>query len=307
MAMKKFSVHDLDAIKAYYNQHGYVVVGNILNLLAIDAVLAAYEEIKYNKYFLYFSQSVHLPLRPELTREGYIKESMQDPAKLKFFPQFSGAIMACLVDPNVVNVISTISGTPKQTMKQSMFFDLSTGTIEHQDHWYLDSNPPGKMIAAWYALEDIHEDAGCFFVLPGSHQHGVIENSGESGDTKHDAFVQQIQKKIAQFGYEYRSCPLKKGDVLFWHPYLIHGAYSNKDPQYSRKSLTAHFQPSHLEHLYRGKLPAQRTVHPDVKMGGRTGGYLWNAKLYADYFINKLTRRKEAVMDMRRQSHSLTE
>lgn len=304
--MEKFSVHDSDAINAYYNQKGYVVVSNILNPAAIDSVLEAYEKIKHNKYFLYFSQSIHLPLRPEITCEGYIKESMQDPAKLKFFPKFSGAIMKCLVDENVVKVISDISGTSKQTIKQSMFFDLSTGTIEHQDHWYLDSNPPGQMIAAWYALEDIHEDAGCFFVLPGSHKHGVIKNSGESGDAKHDVFVQEIRKTIEKNRYEYQICPLKKGDVLLWHPYLIHGSYSNQNPQYSRKSLTAHFQPSHLEHLYRGRIPARKTLHPDVEMGGMTGGYLWNAQLYASYLMNKLTRRREAIMDMRRKSYSFT-
>lgn len=304
MTIKKFSIHDLDEIKKYYDDQGYVVVDNLLNHSVINAILEAYEKIKYNKYFLYFSQSVHLPLRPELTHEGYVKESMQHPAKLKFFSRFSGSIMKCLVDTNVIKVIGEISGTPNQTIKQSMFFDLSTGTVEHQDHWYLDSDPPGKMVAAWYSLEDIHEDAGCFFVVPGSHKKRAIESAGESGFSDHNIFVKEIQKTIEENSYDHRICPLKKGDVLFWHPNLIHGAYSNKNPQYSRKSLTAHFQPSHLDHLYRGKLPARKTLNPNVQMSGLLGGYLWNTKLYVDYFISKLMRRREAIMDMRRKNYS---
>ena len=36
---------------------------------------------------------------------------------------------------------------------------------------------------------------------------------------------------------------LKKGDVLFWHPFTIHGSWNQKNELYSRKSLTAHYHP----------------------------------------------------------------
>ena len=36
---------------------------------------------------------------------------------------------------------------------------------------------------------------------------------------------------------------LKKGDVLFWHPYLIHGSYNQTNSKFSRKSITAHYHP----------------------------------------------------------------
>lgn len=301
----KFSLQDLRSIKDYFDQQGYVVLENILNPAKIDAVLQAYEDIKYRKSFIYFSQSVHLPLRPELTPEGYIRESIENPAKLVFFPHFSGSVLNCLVDENISLALSTLSGMVSHTMKVSMFFDFSTGTIEHQDHWYLDSDPPGQMIAAWYALEDIHEDAGCFFVLPESHKGEAITRVGALDDMPHHDFVNAVQQIIQENSYEYRSFPLKKGDVLFWHPYLIHGAYNNKNPKFSRKSLTAHFQPSHLPHLYQGKLPTQKTPNPNIQMAGLTKGYVWNARLYLTYFINQLTQ-KTAVMDMRRKNYPLS-
>jgi phytanoyl-CoA hydroxylase len=306
MAIKKFSLLDERGIKDYFAQQGYVVLENILNPASIDAVLGAYEVVKHHKSFIYFSQSVHLPLRPELTTEGFMKESMENPAKLVFFPGFSGSVLNCLVDETVSQTLNILSGSPSHTMKVSMFFDLSTGTIEHQDHWYLDSDPPGQMIAAWYALEDIHEEAGCFFVLPGSHKGAVIESIGDSSYPNHDDFVGAIQRIIQENQYKYRSFPLKKGDVLFWHPYLIHGAYDNQNPHYSRKSLTAHFQPSHLKHLYQGQLPTQKTPNPNIQITGPTKGYVWNARLYLNYYLNQLTRKTEAVMDMRRKQYSAT-
>jgi len=50
-----------------------------------------------------------------------------------------------------------------------MFFDQSVGTIEHQDSWYLDTEPAGRLIGVWYALEEIDRNSGPFFVVPKSH------------------------------------------------------------------------------------------------------------------------------------------
>jgi phytanoyl-CoA hydroxylase len=190
-------------------------------------------------------------------------------------------------------------------MMQNMFFDKSTGTIEHQDHYYLDSNPPGQMTAAWYALEDIHEDAGCFFVLPGSHKGKVIERARNSDFLDHDAFVKEIGELIEEGRYEYRSFSISKGDVIFWHPYTIHGAYNNKDPRYSRKSLTAHYYPSHLKSLYCTKSPNLRaSVNPKVVIQtSKEGPKISNAKLYLQALVNYLKGRGPDY-DMRRDTYA---
>ena len=44
-------------------------------------------------------------------------------------------------------------------------FDRATGTIDHIDTWYLDTEPMGHLIAAWVALEDI-DGQGEFHVYP---------------------------------------------------------------------------------------------------------------------------------------------
>ena len=64
----------------------------------------------------------------------------------------------------ISNVLQEILESNKFVNWQNMLFDRSTGTIDHADTWYLDTNPRGKMIASWIALEDINESAGRFFV-----------------------------------------------------------------------------------------------------------------------------------------------
>lgn len=250
-------------------------------------------------------------MRPNITPEGFIKESMEDVTNLKLFPRFSKAILKCLIDENISTILNILSGTSSHTLAQSIFFDKSIGTIEHQDHYYLDSNPPGHLIGVWYALEDICEEAGCFFVLPGSHKGKVIEHEKMVSKKKgveqhfpdHDEMRQKILNLIQEHNYQYQSFPLNKGDVIFWHPYTIHGSYKNQNPQFSRKSFTAHFYPSHLGRL-RGKTPKlKQSDNPNILIrGDEIKLFARNIKLYTTYLLNQLTDQKP-LMDMRRESY----
>ena len=305
MALEKFSIGEEANIKNYYDGHGYAIVKNLLPHPKIDDLMNSYEVVKHSQSFVYFAQDIHIPTRPKLTPEGFMENSMLNPASLKLWKQFSQPLEECLVDEGISQILNVLSGGSNYVMMQNMFFDKSTGTIEHQDHYYLDSNPPGKMVAAWYALEDIHEDAGCFFVLPDSHKGKVIERSNTSNFSEHDNFVQEIKSLINEGKYEYRSFPLKKGDVLFWHPYTIHGAYNNRDPHFSRKSLTAHYYPSSLQPMYAEKLPASRkTTNPTITIvDSQLECYVSNAMHYLRYVANYI-KGKGADYDMRRDSYS---
>ena len=123
-----------------------------------------------------------------------------------------------------------------------MLFDKSTGTIDHADTWYLDTNPRGNMIAAWIALEDIHKSAGRFFVYPKSHKLNIPENINKTIKDNY-LYAKFMNKFVKENNLKKFAPAMKKGDVLFWHPFTIHGSLSQTDNKYSRKSLTAHYHP----------------------------------------------------------------
>jgi phytanoyl-CoA hydroxylase len=305
MFLKKFSVRERSEIKEYYDLYGYVILENLSSHFKINTFLNFYEKIKRSNLFVFSSQDTHLAVRPRLTPEGFIENSMFNPASLKLWRTFSQSVEDCLVDEHVIEALSMLSGVTNHVMMQNMFFDKSTGTIEHQDHYYLDSDPPGKMIAAWYALEDIHEDAGCFFVLPGSHKGKVLERDNASDFSDHDTFIKTIKDLINEGKYEYRSFPLSKGDVLFWHPYTIHGAHNNRDPRFSRKSLTAHYYPGNLKPFHADSMPkVRKTVNPNVViLGSELKAYVSNARHYLK-FIENYVKGKGPDYDMRRSSYT---
>jgi len=311
-SITKFFPDNKTEIKEYYQSQGYVVIKNILSHEKIDNFIEQYQKVKRNKLFIYYSQSLHLPLRPKITSEGFIEESIERVRDLIFFPRFSKSVSNCLIDRKISDLLSTISGSSNHTLWQNMFFDKSTGTVEHQDHYYLDTDPPGSLIGAWYALEDIHPESGCFFVIPGSHKGSVIGHKNLSSDIEgikslapeHDEMRKKIMNLIREHKCEYKAFPLNKGDVLLWHPNTIHGAYANTNPKFSRKSFTAHFYPSHLKRL-NAKTPwLKQSSNPNISIrANELRVYAWNAKQYAVYFLNKL-RKQKAVVDMRRQSYT---
>jgi phytanoyl-CoA hydroxylase len=311
-SITKFTVDEATNIKEYYYSQGYVVIKSLLCHEKIDNLIKQYEKIKLSKFFIYYSQSVHRPLRPRITPEGFIEESIERPSHLKFFPGFSKATLNCLVDPEISDVLSILSGSFSHSLWLNMFFDKSPGTVEHQDHYYLDTNPPGNLLGVWYALEDIHPDSGCFFVVPGSHQGEVISRKNSSLKKEgiealvpeHDEMRKKIMNLIREKNYKYKAFPLDKGDVLFWHPYTIHGAYNNSNPQFSRKSLTGHFYPSHLEKLYDKTPLLKRSPNPNILIRRNDlRVYGWNIKQYAIYFLNQL-KGQESIIDMRRKSYT---
>jgi ectoine hydroxylase-related dioxygenase (phytanoyl-CoA dioxygenase family) len=153
---------------------------------------------------------------------------------------------------------------------QDMAFDRSTGTIDHLDSWYLDTEMPGGLVGAWLALEDIHMESGPFFVCPGSHHLGAITKR-EAPD--HESFLACVQKRIKDNCLDKVPMLLKKGDLLLWSSLLIHGAFSpSAAPCFSRKSLTAHFYPLGLrrndalgDRQFRSDLKCLRqTRHPRI-------------------------------------------
>ena len=123
-----------------------------------------------------------------------------------------------------------------------MLFDKSTGTLDHADTWYLDTKPRGKMIAAWIALEDIQEPAGRFYIYPKSNKLEILENINRK-IKDHYSYAKFMDEFVRNNNLKLYAPEMKRGDVLFWHPFTIHGSLSQKDSKYSRKSITAHYHP----------------------------------------------------------------
>ncbi len=296
----KFSVRDATGIREHYTQNGYVVIRGLLERPLIEAFMVEYERIKRSHVFVYHAQSTHRAIRPELNEHGFIRESMLNASRLAAFGSFSDAIKQCIYGRAVSDALYALDGHERHVSWQDMFFDLSTGTIEHADTWYLDTDPPGSVVGAWFALEDIDPRAGAFFVMPGSHRVAPLDKAHYA---EHEAFRKATLKFVDEHGFRAKGMAIDQGDVILWHPFLIHGAFSNQDPRFSRKSLTAHFFPYGARRHAMASTPLEPTFNPNMYRVKHPNDAMRNVLLYARFLFD-LMRGRTAKMDMRRKSYS---
>jgi phytanoyl-CoA hydroxylase len=246
--LHSFALNEESNIKEYYYENGYVVVRNVITNEQILSFMEIYEAFKSLSSYCYRSQDTNRVEQVKVDDHGFLEHSILNPTKLIFQKKISNAVSNIIYSPSVTQLLAELSGCSRHYVRQTMFFDKTTGTVPHQDHYYLDSEPPGKLVACWYALETIEADAGPFFVVPKSHRGPLIERgANRSRFDDHEEYVRKIQNLIQTEKYEPKPMLLEKGSILFWHPFLVHGAFQLTNPNHSRKSFTAHFVPETFE------------------------------------------------------------
>ncbi len=138
-----------------------------------------------------------------------------------------------------------------------------TGWRSTQRNWHQDGylNPDCAAdwyAAVWVALDDIHPDSGPFEYVPGSHREfGVIRHDlmrqalepHERGPDwpKHSERILTpiFEDAIRERGMQVERFLAKRGDVLIWHPRLLHRGSAPVDVGLERRALIAHYSGIH--------------------------------------------------------------
>jgi hypothetical protein len=96
----------------------------------------------------------------------------------------------------------------------------------HQDYGYWYKNGflfPEAMISVMVALTDANKENGCLQVLKGTHKMQRFEHNFIGEQQGADADFVREAEKVSDLVY----CELKAGDVLFFHPNLLHRSEAN--------------------------------------------------------------------------------
>ena len=305
--------------KEFYEENGYVVFKQLIPENKIDKILFALEKFKHKK-LPYYSQSIHNWIQPELDSNGFMVESMENPTRLLFNAGLGKSSKDILLGEEINKALSMINPKFNNFVQwNNMLFDKSVGTIEHTDAYFLDTHPSGNLCAAWVALEDIHEKSGPFRVYPKSHKLFLDKTyEGESLEQHFIACSNYIKSA------EFELALLKKGDVLFWHPSLIHGAFEQEDSNFSRKSLTSHYYPlgvskrgsenvvtnraSHIKQFYNFIFRPPPKKFKDYKIYidvFRVDCARWYINGLIKLAKNKINNKVNAKYDIRRKSYKI--
>jgi ectoine hydroxylase-related dioxygenase (phytanoyl-CoA dioxygenase family) len=142
--------------------------------------------------------------------------------------------------PRAVEVLTGVIG-PNVKMMQSMLFIKSEGKpgqAWHQDETRIPTRDR-SLTAVWIALDDATLENGCLWVIPGSHQAGVLYPDREQDDPRFDC------TRVA-YGFRYREedavpVELQAGSALVFDGYLLHRSLPNTGRHGMRRALVSHY------------------------------------------------------------------
>jgi phytanoyl-CoA hydroxylase len=239
----RFDSGQHEQIREYYQQNGYVVVSGLVPSSDCDRLRALWaQEIKTSSEFIY-RQATAKAERHVFNAQGWVMNPILNLQSVdpRHYPQFRAhAVDRVLTAAGVAKTFGLLLGE-RPKIVQSMYFEGNSATWEHQDSYYLDSEQIGTMSAAWIAMEDIAATAGRFFVCPQSHRIDLGRQTYATNIAdNHEVYIRSVVQEIVDRALPIRAPCLRKGDVLFWNAWTIHGSLDSQDPVCSRASVTCH-------------------------------------------------------------------
>ncbi len=285
--------------KVYQNQIPYTLIESLLN---------QHKSFKKNPFSIFRAQGTTHFERPIINEYGNQANSIHNPHLLGFNKSFSSQIEKIITHTNISKCLKEFTGSNEHVWYQSMFFDKSTGTKLHQDTWYLDTIPNGRLVGVWIALEDIEYSSGPFCIYTNSDVKKHNSEDFDFDNIDNDKNFIKLYPNAKRFDFT-----AKKGDILIWDSFTIHGALLPKDNSMTRKSLTAHFYPTGVSiqaapikrffSIYNHKQPSL-TSNTHIKKATTINPLIYQSICYVLFVLEKVQGLKKILMRERNDSVS---
>jgi len=151
-----------------YNESGYLVVPDVFSPTEL-------KELKEEAVSIFRGQRG--PIDGLLSVDPRIPdvEVLRQYLAVHFPHKISAVIARTLSHSGVLEVLMSIIG-PNIKCMQSMLFVKGPGKPGqswHQDEYYIPTRDR-SLGAAWIAIDDATVENGCLWIVPGSHQSGVV-------------------------------------------------------------------------------------------------------------------------------------
>lgn len=191
------------------------------------------------------------------------------------FPHKASALMrAALAHPAIVSVLTQLIGPDVKAM-QSMLFVKGAGKpgqAWHQDEHYIPTRDR-SLCGAWIALDDATIDNGCLWMLPGSHEPGILWPTAAHDDPRFDNGEEARHPHDREGGVPIEA---RAGSVAFFNGYTLHRSLNNTRRHGFRRALVNHYMSARsLLPWSFGMPPTPRTDFRDIVMVAGEDPHAW--------------------------------
>jgi len=253
---QKLSISDEQVLRKWC-EDGYVVVPGLVDDRLINAFVQEIDDVwerglaidglAVSDVHLDEGYKVHVPHSELVQIEASKRQEIKSRSNWRIgqYHLYSKAAREIFDHPEIERISSRIfarHGEPRF----SLMFSKGTEQGLHQDTCVFHIFPRNFMMGIWIACEDITHESGPLEYYPGSHRTPLFpefsnypqtnrRTSDAEQSKRYDDYVVSLAK-----GFEKHELLVRKGDVMFWHPMLIHGGCPRIDRSATRKSFVLH-------------------------------------------------------------------
>ena len=167
-------------------------------------------------------------------------EVMRNYLCIHFPHKISPTMAKYLAHPVITDVLTRIIGPNVKCMQSMLFIKAAgkPGQAWHQDEDFIPTRDR-TLTGAWMALDEATVDNGCLWVLPGSHQAGILWEMKHQNDPRFDCTDES-------FGFPYSDADavpveVPAGAIVFFNGYLLHRSLPNTRTSGYRRVLVNHY------------------------------------------------------------------
>ncbi|KAF1537163.1 Phytanoyl-CoA dioxygenase domain-containing protein 1, partial [Eudyptula minor] len=133
-------------------------------------------------------------------------------------------------------------GLERPVVVQSMYIFKQPGiggeVTPHQDATFLHTEPLGRILGFWIALEDATRENGCLWFIPGSHTSGITRRMVRAASGT-STCVEFVGSEPAYDNSQFIPLPIRKGGLILIHGEVVHKSELNSSES-SRHAFTFH-------------------------------------------------------------------
>lgn len=168
--------------------------------------------------------------------------------------QFAGKASSRLANGKLLKRFTSLILNQPTPCDFFMYFERGSTATSHHDSSELYLFPPATAVGVWLALEDVSADAGPLYYFPGSHHDPMypefigrypelcLKNCPREMIDGYNIWVRELEAR-----YERRTFLARKGDLMFFHISLLHGAEEIRNWELTRRSIVMFLIPPHVK------------------------------------------------------------
>ncbi|MBI4530165.1 MAG: phytanoyl-CoA dioxygenase family protein [Candidatus Latescibacteria bacterium] len=232
-----------------YQSQGYVVIRNLVSHDDVETLIEHAMNILYGRVTV----SGVEPPPSDATTEQIIGRF----TRIHMLHRLDAMSERFLLHPRILDGVEALIGPDVLALQTMLFYNPSGtgGQGWHQDAYYITTYPD-TLIGTWLALDRVDEESGCLWVVPGSNHEPIypdgnrgslIHAEGAIGDLETIENASNLDDEVNTLSQVVAKYPppipvvVDPGDVIFFHPHLLHRSHPNQSSDRWRRAFVNHY------------------------------------------------------------------